>query len=363
MTDIFISYAREDKPGAETLAKVLEEEGWTVWWDKTIPPGKTFDEVIEEAITAAKCVVVLWSEISIKSDWVKEEANIGKERKILVPVKIAPVDPPIGFGRIQAADLINWEGEKEHPGFMGLRNAISEIAGPPAERNADTQDAQLPESNPDQKQEEKSGENEAATSSPDQDNSLKNKSRKSESKSSKKKWVAFGIGITALILIIFFFGYQAFYTKPPVKPKPIDPRRTLDKYDNPVASKKVDTRETPAVKSEGTVIRDHRRKLLTVIQSKNKPSQGQSARSSDNFSTMGASKECKKLIWKVLVDGKEDTKITFNVIRDVRNGSDKRIFTQVISGKETPFYGSGSLYIASPQNANKSFEVMVYEKN
>jgi hypothetical protein len=76
-----------------------------VWWGRTIPPGKTFDQVIQEAIESARCVVVLWSKGSIISDWVKEEANIGKQRKILVPAKIDSVEPPLGFGLIQAADL------------------------------------------------------------------------------------------------------------------------------------------------------------------------------------------------------------------------------------------------------------------
>lgn len=133
MTDIFISYASEDRSRAETLAKTLEALGWSVWWDRTIPPGKAFDQVIQEAIESARCVVVLWSNRSIRSDWVKEEANIGKERKILVPAKIDPVDLPLGFGRIQAADLINWQAEKGHPGFLSLQNAISELAGPPSE--------------------------------------------------------------------------------------------------------------------------------------------------------------------------------------------------------------------------------------
>ena len=39
MSDVFISYAREDRGHAEQLAREFERQGWTVWWDKVIPPG------------------------------------------------------------------------------------------------------------------------------------------------------------------------------------------------------------------------------------------------------------------------------------------------------------------------------------
>ncbi len=95
MADIFISYANEDRSRAEKLAKSLEEQGWSIWWDKTIPPGKTFDQVIEEAISAAKCVVVLWSQTSIKSSYVKEEASIGRDRGTKFKIQIKRPDPAV----------------------------------------------------------------------------------------------------------------------------------------------------------------------------------------------------------------------------------------------------------------------------
>jgi sulfatase modifying factor 1 len=127
MADIFISYAREDKERVAPFASTLESAGWSVWWDPNIRPGEEFDRVIEEALSAANCVVVLWSQNSIKSDWVKEEASIGKQRNILIPAKIDAVEPPLGFGFIQAADLTDWQPQLSHTGFNGLLKAIEAI--------------------------------------------------------------------------------------------------------------------------------------------------------------------------------------------------------------------------------------------
>src|SRR4030095_8951461 len=86
MADLFISYARSDRPRAEQLAHALERAGWSVWWDREIPPGRSFDEVIEEALSLARCVIVLWSEASVRSEWVKTEASEAAQRRMLVPI-------------------------------------------------------------------------------------------------------------------------------------------------------------------------------------------------------------------------------------------------------------------------------------
>jgi len=125
--NIFISYSSADRPIAKDLAAALSEEGWLVWWDREIPPGKSFDEVIEAALTAAKCVIVLWSKSSVASDWVKVEAADAAKRHILIPALIENVEMPLEFRRIQAADLIGWRGSKQHAGFEILLESIANI--------------------------------------------------------------------------------------------------------------------------------------------------------------------------------------------------------------------------------------------
>ena len=132
MSDIFISYAKEDRGKAKDIADALKQQGFSVWWDRSILPGETFDTVIEEALDTAKCVIVLWSHTSVSSDWVKTEASEGKQRGILIPVLIErDVKIPLAFRRMQAADLRDWEGKLPHPGFDNLLKVVAGILGRP----------------------------------------------------------------------------------------------------------------------------------------------------------------------------------------------------------------------------------------
>jgi len=127
MADIFVSYASEDRERARALAETLAAKGWSVWWDREIPLGQSFDEVIEKALTAAKCVIVLWSKVSVASEWVRNEASEGKRRGILVPVFIEPVDAPLAFRLLNGADLRDWSGDANDPEFARLIERVTEL--------------------------------------------------------------------------------------------------------------------------------------------------------------------------------------------------------------------------------------------
>jgi membrane-associated phospholipid phosphatase len=130
MSDIFISYSRNDRSTAETLARALAEAGWSVWWDRNIPAGKDFAKVIEAALEGSKVAIVLWSEHSVGSRWVLTEADAAADRGILVPILIDPnVEVPFAFRRIQAADLSEWDGNIEAPSFRSLVADITDRIG------------------------------------------------------------------------------------------------------------------------------------------------------------------------------------------------------------------------------------------
>ncbi|HSQ98293.1 MAG TPA: TIR domain-containing protein [Sphingomicrobium sp.] len=111
-TDIFISYARTDRPIARSFAECLIEEGFQVWWDASLHSGETFDEVIEQRLRDAKAVVVLWSPRSVASRWVRAEATLADRRNKLVPAIIEACDRPIVFELTHTADLSDWHGDR-----------------------------------------------------------------------------------------------------------------------------------------------------------------------------------------------------------------------------------------------------------
>jgi hypothetical protein len=127
MSQVFISYKREDELRVGRIARALEAEGLDVWWDRGLPGGESWHANIEGKLEHAGCVVVVWSARSTGDDggYVREEARRGLTRNILVPVLIDPVARlPLGFGEIQAIDITRWRGDRGDPYFKDLVGTI-----------------------------------------------------------------------------------------------------------------------------------------------------------------------------------------------------------------------------------------------
>src|SRR5215467_5381587 len=88
MADVFVSYAKTDRPLALKLASMLEAEGWTIWWDISLIPGDDFRNEIMTELGRARAVIVIWTDASIKSDWVRSEAGRAQADRKLIPVKL-----------------------------------------------------------------------------------------------------------------------------------------------------------------------------------------------------------------------------------------------------------------------------------
>jgi hypothetical protein len=124
VSDIFLSYARENESTARLIATALEWYGWSVWWDRHIPHGQNFRAYIQQQLDEARCVIVLWSNASVASPFVCEEADEGRTGSRLIPAAIEHVQPPIGFRQLHAADLTDWRGQRPHDDFDRLVTSI-----------------------------------------------------------------------------------------------------------------------------------------------------------------------------------------------------------------------------------------------
>lgn len=136
VTDIYISCALMDRVRSERLVRTLESLGWKVWGDWDASSRKTDPKASTGALRSARCVVVLWSADSIKSGWVRDEARAGMRRRVLVPVRIDPIEPPRGFRSVQATDLVSWDGNASAPELRELITRISAILGSPRKGEA-----------------------------------------------------------------------------------------------------------------------------------------------------------------------------------------------------------------------------------
>ena len=127
MADIFLSYAREDEARIQPLISAFTKEGWSVFWDRHIPAGQTWRSHIGQALGDAKCVIVAWTRFSVVSSWVSEEADVGRQRGVLVPILLDTVEVPIGFRSIQVANLTEWAPGQNSPRFEQLLDDINAL--------------------------------------------------------------------------------------------------------------------------------------------------------------------------------------------------------------------------------------------
>src|SRR5688572_8674728 len=124
MADVFISYASEDRNRVKPLADALQQRGFNVWWDRSLGAGQDYTAIIERELKSAKAVIVVWTQGSISSTFVRDEAGRARDEGRLVPVLLDPVQLPLGFGAFQAEDFTRWNGGANAPQMQILEEAL-----------------------------------------------------------------------------------------------------------------------------------------------------------------------------------------------------------------------------------------------
>ena len=144
MADVFVSYSRQDRARVASLVAALEAQGWSVWWDPAIAPGQEFDRQIATELAQASAVLVVWTEDSIQSRWVRGEARDGADRGIIVPVRYGTAPLPIDFRAFHTIDLGDSAEAGRSPAFQEVVRAVGTLvarsndASSPAMPGADT---------------------------------------------------------------------------------------------------------------------------------------------------------------------------------------------------------------------------------
>lgn len=124
MSDVFISYASEDRDRVRPLAEALQKRGFNIWWDRSLAAGQDYAQIIERELRGARAVIVVWTRASAASTFVRDEAGRARDEGRLVPVMLDRVEIPLGFGAFQAEDFTRWNGGATAPQMQLLEEAL-----------------------------------------------------------------------------------------------------------------------------------------------------------------------------------------------------------------------------------------------
>lgn len=105
MAQIFLTFARRDLGQVRPIIRALETAGMTVWWDRR-HHGAEISPEIQAELESADAVVVIWSANGIRSHYVHDEAERGRDSNKLVSASLDGSDVPLGFRNLHTVDLL-----------------------------------------------------------------------------------------------------------------------------------------------------------------------------------------------------------------------------------------------------------------
>jgi len=105
----------------------------TLWWDQNLGAGDAWRQQLTERLDAASCVLVLWTARSVGpgGSFVQDEAARAQRRGTYLPILLDAVEVPLGFGAVQAHNLVAWKGSPQDPRLQALLAKVEAMLSHP----------------------------------------------------------------------------------------------------------------------------------------------------------------------------------------------------------------------------------------
>lgn len=130
MTEIFISYSRQDSDFVDQLITALEKRNLSVWVDREdIRGGTAWRAAISKAIRACDTFIIVLSAQSTLSDNVtKELALADKHKKTIIPIwhQVCEIPPKMEYP-LAGVHIIDFSGESFEAALAQLLAALPDI--------------------------------------------------------------------------------------------------------------------------------------------------------------------------------------------------------------------------------------------
>ena len=115
---VFISYSHHaaDQSARTRVVAWLEANGYPFWWDDQMYVGAAHHKELTERLRGSAAVIVIWSDHSITSDYVLDEADRGRRAGRLLPVADTNFEISkllVGFGAMNVVRVDNLDKLKQ----------------------------------------------------------------------------------------------------------------------------------------------------------------------------------------------------------------------------------------------------------
>ena len=111
-------------PACARWPRRCSSRGFNIWWDRSLAAGQDYTSIIEKELKNSKAVIVVWTQSSAMSTFVRDEAGRARDEGRLVPVMLDQVPITLGFGSFQAEDFTKWNGGSNAPQMQLLEESL-----------------------------------------------------------------------------------------------------------------------------------------------------------------------------------------------------------------------------------------------